>query len=566
MSHDQDFLEELKRDFLEEITYLLEQCEESYLKLEDSALRKEELGTIFRVAHSIKGGGAAIGYQDLVEFAHAVEDCLSILRTNPELVTTDIISLLLKTGDAFKLRVSELKRNEKSLTGFDEIKADVKTLIAQLEGKEAPTQVFSTAGAPKNKLPTDSPSAQQTSETGGSIKIDTERIENILNIVGELVVIKSQLMNQSAEYPQDLRLNSIVNLMDRTIRDLQEKTLSMRMTPLKGLFLKMQRIVRDLSIKLQKPIDFKMSGEDIEIDRTMVELLTDPLMHMVRNSLDHGIESSDQRKQTGKTHKGTIHLSASQSGGRVYVKIQDDGGGIKRDKIIERAKSKGLLRSDTIENSLSDKEVFDFIFMPGFSTVEKVTDLSGRGVGMDVVKTNIEKLKGNVEVESKVGHGTTMVISIPLTTSITDGMIIQTSGQEFIMPMDQIKELIHIRPSEIMMTGPNKEVYRHRDKVVPLIRLNDIVSEINSEAVKGQENLIIIIQVGAKTAAIALDKVFGQTQVVLKPLSSSMKNVAGVAGVAILGDGKVALVLDPPGLIKHHEALLQQSSYEQAVS
>jgi two-component system chemotaxis sensor kinase CheA len=605
MSDDSDFMAELQRDFLDEVTFLLEQCEESYLKLDQPACRVEELGRIFRLAHSMKGAGSAVGFLDLAGFAHKVEDCLSLLRAHPELVDIEIISILLRAGDAFKQRIDMLKRKDPTPWDIEALQAEVKALTASIEeraglapvpsvGVAAPAPLPSAeeiaaalasfdvpppavavkdefwgdlpsmaakaekvapAALPASAAPT--VSAAPTASVSTSIKIDTDRVESVLNLVGELVVIKSQLMTQCGDYASDLKLGTIVSLMDKTIRELQEKTLSMRMTPLKSLFLKTQRIIRDLSLKLDKPIEFKMSGEDTEIDRTMVELLSDPLMHIARNSLDHGIEKSELRKSRGKVEKGSIHLSAQQTGGRVVVKITDDGGGMNRDRILAKAVEKGLIPPSQDPASITDKQVFQFIFAPGFSTAEKVTDVSGRGVGMDVVKTNIERLKGTIEIESREGSGSCLTISIPLTTSITDGMIVQVGEQPYIVPMDSIMELVDLSPSTLVEMHSGQKVVNHRGSILPLVDLRRLLSrepEVDAATESGEGKMVVLVETGRQIIALRVAQVLGQTQVVLKPLGESFKQVQGVAGAAILGDGKVGLVLDPQGLAEFYSA------------
>lgn len=598
MTDDQEFLEQLQKEFLDEVTFLLEQCEESYLHLEDPVCRNEELGKIFRLAHSMKGAGAAVGYMCLAGFAHVVEDCLSLLRVYPDLVDTATISVLLKSGDAFKFRIEMLRRKDPSPWKIEDLRSEVIALSQSIESRAnggLPTEKTAQSGhneavqetstgevsadddavwkelasatqsqlsqsvAPTATAPVfeDHATAAVKGMASGSssIKIDADRVESVLNLVGELVVIKSQLMTRCGEYASDLSLNAIVSLVDKTVRELQDRTLSMRMTPLKQLFLKTQRVIRDLSIKLGKPVEFKMTGEDTEIDRTMVELLGDPLMHIARNSLDHGLEKVDLRRTRGKAEKGVIQLSAHQVGGRVVVKIKDDGGGIRKDKILEKAIERGLVPAGTTAASLSDKQVYNFIFAPGFSTAEKVTDVSGRGVGMDVVKTNIEKLKGTIDVETAEGQGTCLTISIPLTTSITDGMIVKIQGQPYIIPMDCIRELVNLTGSSLIDMRAGDLVWNHRGHIYPMINLQKFLATVSVTGSPLQQKdstvssgMVVLVEAGNRLVAMTVDGVLGQTQVVLKPMGESFKSSDGVAGAAILGDGRVALVLDPQGL------------------
>ncbi len=634
MSSDQDFLEVLQKEFLDEVTFLLEQCEESYLNLDQPEHREEELGKIFRMAHSMKGAGAAVGFTDLSSFAHIVEDALSLLRTHPDLIDNDIISLLLRSGDELKLRVQMLKANDKSPWSPEDLREEIKTLVRNLQeasgmqvsattptpnSKEAPPDIddllkqieaeekakveesseavvgatlvegessvqaintntldkksadafldsFHKEGREAQVIPIASAATKATSKGGSAelpkaanrseaslLKIDAERIDQVLNIVGELVVVKSQLINQSAVYHSDARLGSIVSLIDKTIRELQDRTLSLRMTPLKTLFMKTQRVIRDLSLKLNKTIELKTSGEDIEIDRTMVDLLADPLLHMARNSLDHGIEKGDVRLARGKDAKGKILLTAAQMGGRVVIQIEDDGGGINKAKVLKKAIEKGLYPADTKVDQVPEKDIFALLFAPGFSTADQVTDVSGRGVGMDVVNSNIEKLRGTIEIDSVEEKGATVTISIPLTTSITDGLIVNVGNTTFIMPMDSIVELVDQPDQDVIQMMDGRNVFRHRERVLPLIKLTDFSMRNlgGFEESESKSNLLMLVEAGNKKVAIQVDGVVGQTQVVLKSLSDNFKNLKGIAGAAILGDGKIALILDPIGLVEY---------------
>lgn len=380
-----------------------------------------------------------------------------------------------------------------------------------------------------------------------SVKVDTERIDAVLDMVGELVVLKSQLINETKEYQHNIKLSALVSLIEKSIRDLQDKSLGMRMTPLKGLFLKTQRVVRDLSVKLNKPVDFEMSGDDTEIDRNMVEVLGDPLMHIARNALDHGIEKPESRRDAGKPSKGTIRLVAQQLGSRIIVTISDDGAGISREKVYSKAVEKGLISADRKIETMGSQEIFQLLFEPGFSTAENVSEISGRGVGMDVVKSNIERLRGNIEIKTEEGKGTTFVITVPLTTSITEGMLVQVAHQLYILPLDGIRELVNLTDEALTTMPSGEQVVNVRDRLLPVMDLNLVLSrDQNSQALyqKKETDTIVVTEASSGLVALRVQKILGQVQVVLKSLSEFFPSTGGVAGAAILGDGKVALVLD----------------------
>ncbi len=587
---------ELQGDFLAEVTFLLEQCEESYLQLENPEVRGEELGKIFRMAHSMKGTGAAVGFTDLAQFAHQVEDCLTVLRNDPSLVTTEVVTLLLRCGDAFRTRIEQLKRKDAAPWDIGALEAEVQAMLAKLQSPEsgpvAPSIVTEAqalaVAAPDPEIHPESvlndaawealaASAQASVEHQASVatsssqgpvgpsgsvqapsttdaraaasskrevlKIDSERVESVLNLVGELVVLKSQLINRCAG--AETGLGQLVSLIDKTVRELQDKTLSMRVTPLKSLFLKTQRVVRDLSVKLEKPIEFVMEGEETEIDRGMVDALADPLMHLARNSLDHGVESAQGRAAAGKSAKGMIYLRAGQRGGRILIELSDDGKGLQRERIVAKAVEKGIVSEDAARE-MTDRQVFSLIFAPGFSTAEQVTDVSGRGVGMDVVKTQVEKLKGNIELESVPGVGTVVRLSLPMTTSILDGMLVRLGDEPFILPMESIRELVDLDESQLVEVMSGRSAWRHRDKLYPVVDMQDGFRSGRN----GRPKLMAIVDSGGREVALLLSGVAGQSQVVLKSLDDRLRACRGVSGAAILGDGKVALVLDTVGIVQ----------------
>ncbi len=573
---DQMFMEELQRDFLDEASFLVEQCEEAYLNLDKPENRREELSKIFRLAHSLKGAGSSVGFADLSHFAHVIEDCLTILRVNPDLVDAHAISLLLRAGDAIKIRIQMLKEKSTDPWKVEELYNELKVLVGRLSGIPLNVEKASVAVEEVNTVVATMPDAkkvitdEQLHEENkkksnlaaaikthtNSVKVDTDRIDSVLNMVGELVVIKSQLMNETLHGEKsNSKLNDLVSHLDKSIRDLQERALGMRMTPLKNLFLKTQRITRDLSLKLNKPIKFEMGGEDTEIDRNMIELLGDPFMHIVRNALDHGIEKLETRVASGKPASGTIKIIAQQSGGRIIVRISDDGGGISREKIIKKALEKGLISADKIPDKMPEQEVFQYIFAPGFSTADQISDVSGRGVGMDVVKTNIEQLKGTIDIKSEIGKGTTFIISVPLTTSITEGMQVICSGQQYILPLDRIRELIDNEEEITTQLTPDKLMLKVRENILPVVDLAQLsghsyfASPEPTEANQSKRNnTVIVVESSQGLLALRLNAVIGQVQVVLKPMGDYFSTCPGIAGAAILGDGKVALVLDVDNL------------------
>lgn len=670
---DNSFFAELQTEFLAESAFMLENYEESMLGLENGENPLDDLAQIFRVAHSVKGGAAAVGLPDLSKFAHVMEDLLALLRMNPALVNSNVISVLLQSGDMLKKRITALQSGDNSPWDTSSLVEELKLLIDEVsgEGKSATAEVAAkiedvkedvqffideTNELPSNVIPlkgeeiktqeasvvedhtnhelleelqkqlqqqqkkeaelteptplkavnssssvasmapaatataaaasSSSIGKNNTSGSGGSgnsggknarqlnssIKVDTARVDSVLDAVGELVVLKNQLVHDDAvRGGANVRLAAIVDQLDKTVRELYDKTLSIRMTPLKSLFLKIQRIVRDVSLTLNKPVDLQLVGEETEVERTVFELLGDPLVHLVRNAMDHGIEKPEIRAEKGKPATAKVVVQAKQSGGSVLIEIVDDGGGINRSKVIKKALEKGLIAQGTDLDSMPDEQVFQFIFAPGFSTADKVSDLSGRGVGLDVVKSNLERINGKIDIKSKSDVGTTFRLSIPLSTAITDGIVVAIENAKYIMPIHSIREIVRVVPQDFTNISKSGRVVKIREILMPVIDIKTTIGKINWEQLESakyqidaqrnslrarrEESMLIIIESMYGMMALPVDDVIGQAQVVVKALSTG-HDIPEVAGAAIMGDGRTVLILDPMALTqsRRHEA------------
>lgn len=577
-SEDQDFFRELRQEFLVEASFLLEQADESCLKLEVLESRKGALDEVFRIFHSIKGGGAAVGFKEMSEVAHMVENCLSVLRSYPDLINPEVISILFKASDAFRERIHALKEGDSSKWEVEELRTAFKALTEELNGKktEAESREEERAGTP---IGAKEPEAITiiNRDHRETVKVSTQNIDTVLDLIGELVVIKSQLLHDDyLRSTTNIRLHGLVSLFDKTVRELQDKALQMRMTPLKQTFLRTQRHIRELAHKLKKPTNLTVEGEDTEIDRNLIELVGDPLIHLVSNAVDHGIESVEEREKCGKPQQASISLQASQAHGRITIQIRDDGRGIDREKIIKSAVERKLLSVESNPESMSNREVYKFLFIPGFSTTEEITDVSGRGVGLDVVKANIEKIKGTIEIDSVLGKGTTFQISIPLTTAIFDGMVVVVGNTRYILPVDKISEFVQLRKLETSEVS-GQQMINVREELVPLISLQDMlkatqtqcaqdvspererdtsVSKVDEDTTsdcEGEKDIVIIVQHKARKLGLRLQAILGQAQVVIKPLGTRFKDIPDVSGAAILGDGKVALIVDIDGIASRLE-------------
>lgn len=390
-----------------------------------------------------------------------------------------------------------------------------------------------------------------SASTGGSssIRVDIQKIDTLINMVGELVITQSMLgmLGDDFEMSRVERLKEGLVQLERHTRELQESVMRIRMVPISFSFSRFPRLVHDLSQKLGKKIDLKMSGENTEVDKTVIEKIGDPLVHLVRNSLDHGIEKPDERIASGKPETGTVHLSASHRGGNIVIEIRDDGRGLPREKILKKAVERGLVKAD---DHLSDKEIYDLIFQPGFSTAEQVSDVSGRGVGMDVVRRNITELGGAIEIESTPGAGSAIIVRLPLTLAILDGQTIRIGEETYIVPLVSIIESIQIDQSMLNKVAGRGETFRLRDEYLPIVRMHEVFGIENYDARELTDGILVVVEGEGRKCGLFVDDLLGQQQVVIKSLEANYRKVEGISGATILGDGSVALIIDIPGLMR----------------
>jgi len=378
-----------------------------------------------------------------------------------------------------------------------------------------------------------------------TIRVETDKLDKLVNLVGELVIGVARV-NQIAESQASDELNSAVEALDHISRDLQENVMRVRMIPVEGTFNRFKRVVRDLAAELGKKIRLEMSGTETELDKNVIEQIADPLKHLIRNSADHGLEPPEERLAAGKPEVGTIWLRAYQQEGKIFIEVSDDGRGIDRAKILQKAIERGLVQPGV---QLSDSEVFAFMFQPGFSTADKVTEVSGRGVGLDVVRQNIEELRGSVEVESQVGKGSTFRIKLPLTLAIIDGMTVRIGEEILTLPVLSILESLRPKPEEIKTVEGRGELVAVRGEFLPLVRLYELF-DLPTERTDPTQALVVIIESVSKRFGVLVDDILGEQQAVIKSLEQNYQKLEGVAGATILGDGRVSLILDIHGLEK----------------
>ena len=397
-----------------------------------------------------------------------------------------------------------------------------------------------------------------------SIRVETGKIDGLINMVGELVITQSMLgllgeliEEKQMVTPQDIeKLRDGLMQLERNSRELQENVMQVRMMPISFTFSRFPRLVRDLSSKLGKKIDLKLSGETTEVDKTVIEKIGDPLVHLVRNSLDHGIEGPETRVAAGKTENGTIELNAFHKGGNIVIEIKDDGAGMNKEVLLGKAIDKGLIGEDDV---LSDKQIYELIFMPGFSTAAVVSDVSGRGVGMDVVRRNIQELGGGVEIDSELGVGTTITIRLPLTLAILDGQTVTVGNENYIIPIISIIESIQVKSDMVNRVGGQGETFKLREEYIPIIKLHEVFGNNQQDSTELSEGLLVIVEADGEHVGLFVDDLLGQQQVVIKSLKTNYKKIEGFSGATILGDGSVALILDMPGILNLNKKLLKQT-------
>jgi two-component system chemotaxis sensor kinase CheA len=415
---------------------------------------------------------------------------------------------------------------------------------------QAPAQSSAPASAPTPAPAADEPAARShapTATDGGSIRVSIEKIDELLNSVGELVITQSVLSQLAAPLEgreaEDLR--NALGQLERHMRGLQESVMRVRMLPISVVFNRFPRLVRDLGQRLGKRIELRLNGDSTELDKTVLEKIGDPLVHLVRNAIDHGIETPEVRLAAGKAAHGLIELNAYHKGGNVIVEVSDDGGGLRREKILAKARERGLVSG---EEELSEERVFNLIFAPGFSTADVVSDVSGRGVGMDVVKRNINELGGHVQIHSVPGQGSTVRIRLPLTLAILDGQLARVGGEGYVVPIVSIVETIQVRAEQVSSIAARAQVFRLRDDYLPIVRLYELFG-IEPQHTDLLDGLLMIVEADGKRVGLFVDELMSQQQVVIKSLETNFRPVVGFAGATMLGDGRVALILDIPGVI-----------------
>ena len=548
--------------------------------LEDDPTNADTLNTIFRAFHTFKGGSGFLNLLPIQSLAHELESLLDAARQHKLAISSPIIDIILEGGDTLKKFTTQILAQLNGNNVGQPILVPTGALIARvktiLSNPSAPViAILSAAPVPENKdtgagsaaiaaattakaqTPDSKPTAATDSNklaaanaannAAGFVKVDTVKLDSLIDLVGELVISESMVV-QDPELLKSPSRHLARNLgqLRRITSELQRTAMSLRMVPIKATFQKMNRLVRDLAAKQDKQLQLILSGEDTELDRNIVEELSDPLVHMIRNACDHGVEKPEVRIAKGKPGLGTVHLRAFHRGGNIVIQIQDDGNGLSKDKLLAKAREKGIVKPNEI---LSDKEIYNLIFAAGFSTAEKVTDISGRGVGMDVVRRNIEKLRGKVDIDTVLGGGTTFTIYLPLTLAIIDGMIVSVGSERYIIPTLTVRESFRPRAEMISTLHERGEMVNVRGRLCPLLRLYQYFNQ-PTKVTSPAEGIVVVVESGDQTRCLMVDELIGKQEVVIKSLGGALKKNPSLAGGAVLGDGRVGLILNVDSLVK----------------
>jgi len=517
----------------------LAQMEQALVSLEAQPADEEALGIIFRQAHTLKGNAASLGLASLGRFAHVLEDLLDRVRERTVPVSRRLVTLLLQSLDALRAMVPAAVSGKDTMTPAQA--ALLRKLEAKARGRTRDSDEEPVEAAPPVSAPAREP-ARAGADAPRSLRVDIHRLDRMLNLTGEITIAQGRI-RQMLEAPGTGRedLLEAHDEAERLYLDLQEEILKVRMVPIGPVFRQHIRTVRDLAAGLGKLARLVLEGEDVEVDTSVVEHVRDPLVHLIRNALDHGIERPEVRRAAGKDASGRITLRARHEAGRIAIQVEDDGAGLDRQCIVQRGIARGMVADP---EKLTDQEVYRLVLEPGFSTAEEVTDLSGRGVGMDVVLRNVEALRGTVGIESRSGEGTTITMSLPLTLAIIDGFAVRVGGEDYVIPLEAVIECLELPPAE----GARAQgVLNLRGTALPYARLGQVFGA-SGAAVRQQS--VIVVRHEAGLAGLVVDELLGTVAVVVKPLGKPFRGLPGLAGSTILASGRVGLILDVPALLR----------------
>lgn len=538
--------------FVTESDEHLIKVEEVLVAMERGEVSDEQLADAFRAMHSFKGNCGICGYADMEALTHKAETLMGDFRDKKRVPNEHSTSFMLETLDVLRSALSTLPRGDAKIP-------TLAALLQRMDGLELATPTGAAMANIKEPSETQSelelrPEAKTepknehggAPKNGGSIRVDTVKLDDLMNLVGELIIAETTVTkNPDLEGHEFENFQKAALNLNRITRALQDITMAVRMVPIASTFRKMVRLVRDVSTKQKKRVELMISGEETEVDKTVVETIADPLVHLVRNSIDHGLEGPEERMGVSKEPVGKVWLDAKHQGGEVWITIRDDGRGLNPERILKKAIEKGI--ADPVQR-YSEREIFEFIFAPGFSTAPQITEISGRGVGMDVVRRNIEAVNGRVDVTSELGAGATFTLRIPLTLAIIEGMLVRVGGSYYTIPLLAIRESVKAQGVDITTLSDGCELLKLRRRHYPIIRLSQ-VHGVRAGVASALDGILVIVESGERLACILVDEVVGQRQTVIKPLPEYLKRVRGLAGCSILHNGEISLILDVEGVI-----------------
>ena len=568
-------------DFVAESREHIESSESALLELENDPENSESLNLIFRGFHTIKGMAGFLNLKDIGSLAHSAENLLDLARKNELKLVGNNIDAVFGAMDMMKNMITQLQQcigNNTAVPKQKKLDQMLSTLKLRAEQKDTQSQVVKEGAEVKEasskiedtqKLGDESASDDIIEEKitdsdrragerrGGErrsgtaidekIKVSTSRLDNLINMVGELVIaqlmVAEETKNNLSSVPE---MGRKIAHQGKIVRELQELSMSMRMIPISGVFQKMSRLARDLSRQAGKDIKFVTTGEETELDRSIVDKISDPLVHMVRNCVDHAIEPAEERISAGKNQQGTIELRAFHQAGNIVIEITDDGKGLDKERILQKAIENGIIEKG---QELTDEEIYKLIFYAGLSTAQKITNISGRGVGMDVVRKNIETLRGKIEINSTKGKGTTFTIRMPLTLAIIDGQIVTVGSHRYIIPINSIVQSLRPKQNQLSSVQSKGELLMERGQLIPIVRMHKIFN-VQPTTEDPTQSLLVIVEEDSKQCCLLVDELLGQQQIVIKSLGEELGKIKGISGGAIMGDGKISLILDIPGLIE----------------
>ncbi|MBL8217683.1 MAG: chemotaxis protein CheA [Bryobacterales bacterium] len=546
---------ELIGDFIMESREHLASIETHLLTLEQNPTDAEAVHAAFRGFHTIKGLAGFLELTTIREVAHQVETVLDLARNGQLAVTPAVIDVVLQSGDFLKESVTLVEEalGSGSVAAFRDPSALLATVIGLTSAQPPPAQAAPQAEAPMLQetapVQAEPPAAKAARQTAShdnlKVRVDATKLDYLMDMVGEMVIAQSMVRHHpSLTVVQDSRLTGYLAQLSRITGEVQRTAMALRMIPIGQLFQRTARVVRDLARKAGKIVELETSGEDTELDKSIAEELSDPLMHMVRNAVDHGVEGPEERQRAGKDPTARLRLAAYHQAGMIVVEVADDGRGLDRTKILKKARERGVVDANA---HLSDSDVANLIFEPGFSTAEQVTDVSGRGVGMDVVRKQIQKLRGRVDIATKPGHGTTFYMKMPLTLAIIDGLAVSVGSENYIVPIFSVREMFRPQAGQISTVQGRDEMALVRDRLLPIVRLHRRFG-VEPRYSDPCEALLVVAEAEGRPFCLMVDELIGKQEVVIKSLGETFRGVPGIAGGAILGDGRVGLILDIAGL------------------